>query len=307
MDSDLEFPLQHVVRHLTDTPPHTNLFEDAYKRCTLAKDSLVTAIEHHPALATGGLIAGAAFLFCITRGESAIAASGAIAKSGEEVLLPKAASEKLAAQIGEREAVIKQVGPIPDVERPMLDGAAKIGIPEHFAQAASDYGATLAKLKQLPLSHTASGQDLAAIAKETLEGRAPITGERLTPESVADEVQRLSLRNPEVQRVAGTLPLYEGQSVLVYADSDLTKLAEKAQFKHVPQLGQFLKETGVTEEQIGKALAIQKAEPQASRRLIGQILSDEGLATKEQVDAAFAKQGQLKGFLATVRKEAGFK
>jgi hypothetical protein len=292
--------LHEAVRELAETPPQANLFEDAYKHCALAKNAVVTTVEHHPLIATGGVVAGAVVLFCLTRGESAIAAGGAITKTGEEILLPKAATEKMAAQTGEREAVLKQVGPIPDVERPMLNGAAKNAIPEHFAKAASDYQGSLAKLKQLSLTHTAgAGQDMAAMAKEILEGRVPVTGERISPESLADEVKRLYTRNPELE-------VKEGSTVIVYAENDLTKLAEKTQFKHVPQLGQLLKENGVTEEQIGKALNIQKAEPQASKRLIGQILTDEGLATKDQVDAAFAKQGQLKGILANVRKEAGF-
>ena len=40
--------------------------------------------------------------------------------------------------------------------------------------------------------------------------------------------------------------------------------------------------------------------------MLGQILTDEGLATKEQVDGAFGKQGALKKALAEVRKAEGF-
>ena len=43
-----------------------------------------------------------------------------------------------------------------------------------------------------------------------------------------------------------------GTKVTLYGDGDIAKMAEKTQFKYVPQLGQFLKENGVTEEQISK-------------------------------------------------------
>ena len=81
------------------------------------------------------------------------------------------------------------------------------------------------------------------------------------------ESVNVTLRNPDLE-------LKEGATLTVYAENDLTKLAENTRFKHVPQLGQ--------------------------------ILTDEGLATKEQVDAVFGKQGDLKKILADVRKAAGF-
>jgi hypothetical protein len=297
MGSHPEINLQGAVDRLTEAPLHSSLFDDAYKHLAKATTSLVSAVEHHQCIAIGSAVAGAALLIYASRGESIVAAESTIEKGGTTLLAP---GEKLAAQAGERQAVLKQVGVIPDVERPMLDAAAQNAVPEYFSKAANEYGLSLGKVKEFAPTYTArAGQDISAVAKDVLEQRAPITGERVTAESIADEAKRLTARNPELE-------LKEGANVILYADNDLKKLAEKTQFKHVPQIGQFLKEKGVTEEQIGRALAIQKAEPQASKRLIGQILTDDGLATKEQVDAAFAKQGQLKGLLAEVRKEAGF-
>ncbi len=297
MGSHPEINLQGAVDRLTEVPPQSSLFDDAYKYLAKATTSLVSAVEHHPCIAIGSAVAGAGLLICTIRGESIVAAESAIQKGGTTLLAP---GEKLAAQVGEREAVLKQVGVIPDVERPMLNAAAKNAVPEYFTKAANEYGLSLGKVKQFAPTYTArAGQDINAVAKDVIEQRALITGERVTPESIADESKRLTARNPELE-------LKEGANVVVYADNDLTKLAEKTQFKHrTARLDNSSKKRGhrrANRQGTGNS----KGEPQASKRLIGQILTDEGLATKEQVDAAFAKQGQLKGLLANSRKEAGF-
>jgi len=292
--------IDDAVRKLTEPPQHhESLFDEAYGLARRTSSAVVETVKEHPYASAG--VAGAAVLFCLTRGRSAASSlESSMTRKGGDLILQEGSSAKLASQVAERDAVLKQVGEIPDVLRPMLQGDAAKIIPEHFIKAASDYEISLANLKQLPLTHrVAAGQDIEAVTREIMQGRAPVTGERLFPDTVAEEIKRLTMRNPEVE-------IKEGANLTVYAENDLAKLAEKTQFKHVPQLGQFLKEFGVTEEQITTALNIQKAEPQAGKRLLGQILTDEGLATKEQVDASFAKQGELKKILAEVRKAAGF-
>jgi len=292
--------IDDAVRKLSEPPQHNeNLFDEAYGLARRATSSVVETVKDHPYAAAG--VAGAAVLFCLSRGRSATSTlESSVTQKGGELILQDSAAGKVASQVAERDAVLKQVGQIPDVLRPTLQGDAAKIIPEHFLKAANEYEVSLANLKQLPLTHrVGAGQDIEAVTREIMQGRASVTGERLFPDTVADEIKRLTMRNPEVE-------IKEGATLTVYAENDLAKLAEKTQFKHVPQLGQFLKEFGVTEEQITTALNIQKVEPQATKRLLGQILTDEGLATKEQVDASFAKQGELKKILAEVRKAAGF-
>ncbi|MBS2011254.1 MAG: hypothetical protein JST01_29690 [Cyanobacteria bacterium SZAS TMP-1] len=291
--------LEEAVKNLTAPPHQQNFFEDAYSLTKRGLVKTVETVEEHPGIAAAA--AGAAVLLYLTRGKSLTGGiERASTQTAAETLTEAGAASKLTVQMAEREAVLKQVGAIPDVTRPMLDAAAARAVPEQFARAATEYEASLNSLKQLPLTHkVGAGQDMEALAREIMQGRSAVTGERLFPDTIAEEAKRLTLRNP-------ALELKEGATLTVYAENDLAKLAEKTQFKHVPQLGQFLKEFGVTETQITRALDIQKAEPQATKRLLGQILTDEGLATKEQVDAAFGKQGALKKILADVRKASGF-
>ncbi|MBU6454121.1 MAG: hypothetical protein KGS72_20240 [Cyanobacteria bacterium REEB67] len=136
--------------------------------------------------------------------------------------------------------------------------------------------------------------------KTAAEKMAAQAGERITADALGEEEKRLTLLNPALAREGPNVKA--GATIKIYNQHDLTKLAEKTQFKFVPPLGQFLKENGVTEEQIGRALDIQKAQPIEQKKLLGQILSDEGLATKELVDAA---QGELKKVLVEVRRLAG--
>jgi hypothetical protein len=301
--SEIRLPahLTDAVRHMTADPLKSehSLFEDAYKGLGRLAHKAVQEAEEHPVITTAAILVGAALALYSTRGESIIA--GKLGANTE-----KTAVDKLAAQLAERSAVLKDVGPIPDVVRPMLDGALGANaVPEQFVKAAGDYSAALNSLKKLPLEYVAAGdQKLSSLAQEILEQRTAISGERITAEVLSEEEKRLTLLNPQLAGEGGTLKI--GSTIKIYNEQDLTKLAEKTQFKFVPQLGQFLKENGVTEEQIGRALEIQKAQPVDQKKLLGQILTDEGLATKEQVDAAFGKQGELKKVLAGVRKEVGF-
>ncbi|MBK9620769.1 MAG: hypothetical protein IPO31_16475 [Candidatus Obscuribacter sp.] len=62
----------------------------------------------------------------------------------------------------------------------------------------------------------------------------------------------------------------------------------------------------MTEEQIQAALKIQASQTPETKQLLGQILQEQGLATKAQVDGAFSQQNKLKDALKAVRQELGF-
>ncbi len=91
----------------------------------------------------------------------------------------------------------------------------------------------------------------------------------------------------------------------IASDATLVKAAEELQFKHVPQLGQFLKGTGkISETQIEAALQIQRGLPKdGPRKLLGEILVENKLAAQADVDLAFANQQELKSALRTVREK----
>jgi hypothetical protein len=295
---DLAQPLAH----------HSIVFSDAYDKVTSVSAAGVKSGADKEVAQNGSLNLDQTGLY--TRvgealgsaagarvGEALGGAAGAIAGGIDGAW---AGAEKMMAQSTERQQVLAKVGPIPAVERPSLDGSEKNTSTDPSKKFDDDYASSLAQLKELPKTYTAGpGQDLQDIAKKIVDARAPITGETLSADTYTAEYKSLSALNPGMQ-------IKDGTQITVYKDADLEQLAEKTEFKYVPQIGQFLKENGVTDQQIDQALKVQKAEPTGQQKLLGQILTDEGLATKQQVDAAFANQNQLKTELASVRKDAGF-
>lgn len=190
---------------------------------------------------------------------------------------------------------------IPDMERPFLQGAT-LNTFEFSLKAKASYEADLIKLASLPhQAEAAAGENLATFAERTLKERAKLTGERVNPDSIAKETERLSKLNPSVKAEMDLSGLN-----LVTADGKaVIKFAEELQFKHVPQIGQFMKGTGkITEEHIEAALTIQRGMPQdAQRRFLGEILVDNKLAQQADVDAAFAHQQELKSVMKSVREK----
>jgi len=137
-----------------------------------------------------------------------------------------------------------------------------------------------------------AGETLRSIAAGELELRRAITGERTTGEA---ELARLERNNPDLNPDAKI----GGRNVIMYTSEDLSAVLSDARFKYVPQIGQYLKQLGITEAQIQNALRIQNEQPHGTQRqLLGQILVNEGHATQAQVDAAFSAQQLLKELLA---------
>ena len=233
-------------------------------------------------------------------GGAAVVGAGLLALAGRGKIREMFSTEKeisATAEILERDAVLAKVGPIPDVVRPELTATAAKEMPKEFEKAANDYRSSLSDLKRLP-SHYELGEaeSVSGFAERILQHRAPITGERINPDVISKEVERLSALNSEITAATA------GQRLLVHDEAALSKLAEVTQFKHVPQLGQMLKQYGVSEESIQDAFKIQNSLPKENRPLIGQVLVDNGLATKEQVDKAFEQQNALKSLLKEVRQ-----
>jgi hypothetical protein len=203
------------------------------------------------------------------------------------------------AQTIERDAVLAKVGTIPDVERPQIASFAGFDEQSQFEKAATDYRSSLFQLKhQLPTHYTfGENETVPALAKRVLEDRAPITGERISAESIETEAARIRGLHPTIDQTAGD------QNLLVHDIPTISKLAETTRFKHVPQIGQLLKQHGVSEDNIQEAFRLQNTLPKENRPLIGQILVEQNLASKEQVDQAFGQQNSLKAMLKDVQTE----
>lgn len=279
-------------------------------RATLA------SLKEHPYLYAGGAVA------LISLGAAAKMSAGAAVRTegralgtnlgreiveGDARVSAQAGAEKLVAKplsagaAAEKEAVVKQVGEIPNVVRPQGEALGGKVASDAFKQYGDAYKGSLAELKTIPSHYTPSaGESTAQFAERIIKDRGRVTGERVFPDTIEKEVKRLQALNPELE-AAG---LKEGQQVLVHDQTAMNALADTTMFKHVPQIGQILKRNGVPEEAVEQAFKIQQAIPPGPNRpLIGQILVDNKLATKEQVDLAFADQNALKDALKAVKRE----
>jgi LysM repeat protein len=269
-------------------PKSPGLMDQLYSYGKEACDEGKQLYHDHKWLIGGAALVGTAALLVASRGR--------ISK-----LLGAEKEIGATAQTIERDAVLAKVGAIPDVERPQItsligfDADAKAA---QFETAATGYRSSLAKLTELPTHYTIGEEEtVPGLAKRVLEERAPITGERITPESIETEATRIRALNPTIDQAVGD-PL-----VVVHDGPAISKLAETTRFKHVPQIGQLLKQHGVSEDNIQDAFKLQNSLPKENRPLIGQILVDEKLATKEQVDNAFEHQNSLKAMLKDVQTE----
>lgn len=194
--------------------------------------------------------------------------------------------------------IFKHVDEIPDVLRPGLRSLSTKEVPAVIARAGDDYLVTLNNVKGMSRSATLEpGETMQSFAQDLLKRRSGITGEFVNEKNIGEETTRLLGLN---KRMSADKIAARAQEIIVHDDASLRALGEKAQFKHVPQLGQFLKQFGVTEEQIQTAFNIQKAQAPAERQLLGQILKDNKLASNEQVESAFTQQNEMKAYLRQV-------
>lgn len=194
--------------------------------------------------------------------------------------------------------IVKHVDDIPDVLRPGLRSLSTKEVPAVIAKAGDDYLVTLSNIKGMPRAGTLEpGQTMQSFAEDLLKRRSGVTGEFVNEKNISEETTRLLCLNPGMAADKITARV---QQIITHDDASIKALGEKAQFKHVPQLGQFLKQFGVTEEQIQTAFNIQKAQAPAERQLLGQILKDNKLATTDQVESAFKQQNEMKAYLREV-------
>lgn len=270
------------------------------------------SLKEHPYLYAGGAVAvlslGAAAKMAIgnaarTEGRALTANIGkGIAGADGKVVAEKLVAKPLSGgAVAEKEAVVKQVGEIPNVVRPQGEALGGKVASDAFKQYGDAYKGSLSELKSIPSHYTpAAGESASQFAERIIKDRGRITGERVFPDTVEKEVKRLQALNPQLESAG----LKEGQQILVHDQASMSALADTTMFKHVPQIGQILKRNGVPEEAVEQAFKIQQAIPPGPNRpLIGQILVDNKLATKEQVDLAFADQNALKDALKAIKKE----
>lgn len=294
----------------TNSPPKDESYAGRAYRATLE------SLKEHPYLYAGGAVA------LISLGAAARMSAGAAVRTegralstnlGREIvesdakLGTRASAENLVAKplspgaAAEKEAVVKQVGEIPNVVRPQGEALGGKVAGDAFKQYGDAYKGSLTELKTIPSHYTPNaGESTAQFAERIIKDRGRVTGERVFPDTIEKEVKRLQALNPELE----TAGLKEGQQVLVHDQAGMNALADTTMFKHVPQIGQILKRNGVPEEAVEQAFKIQQSIPPGPNRpLVGQILVDNKLATKEQVDLAFADQNALKDALKAVKKE----
>lgn len=188
---------------------------------------------------------------------------------------------------------------IPNLERPFLaaDGSLDLNLLKLRTQRA--YRGDLTKLVEMPSSVIGlKDESLAQFSERVLKKRAELTGESLHPEAFGKETARISALNGDLAADS----VVAGKTLVTAAEQDIAKFAQELQFKHTPQIGQFLKGTGkISEEQIEAALKIQRElPPDGPRKLLGEILVENKLAAQVDVDKAFANQQALKAALKDV-------
>lgn len=162
---------------------------------------------------------------------------------------------------------------------------------------AQNYEAVATQIRDLPTTTTvAPGETLPQVAQRVLEQRQKLTGEHVTETAVNMEIDRLSKLNGDL--TGRTLP----STITTYGQGDLAGLADQAAFRFLPQIGQILKSEGViTEAQLLEVLSAQKQEPAAGKSLIGDLLSQRGLADSQQILDAFGTQASARQSLYSTR------
>lgn len=246
--------------------------------------------------AAAGLLAGA---------YAAMRIGGAFIKNAELAIPVEQAGNglaKLEFRAGQGLLKTKEGLPIPDLERPFLsDSALQLG--NLTEKARESYAGDLVKLWTMPRTAVGQlGENAETFAERMLKERAVLTRENITPDALAKELQKI------IELNGGGLSAkveVAGRELAIASDSTFVKAAEEMQFKHVPQIGQFLKGTGrISEEQIDSALQIQRSLPKdGPRKLLGEILVENKLAAQSDVDLAFANQQELKSALRSVREK----
>lgn len=283
--------LMESADHSDDKSTGASLFESAYEKTADYVKSQPAAALAITAIAAGGL-------YYLTRGRGA-----AVAEVVKE-FRPAAAVEFTAGQGALRTL---EGAAIPNVTRAAIGEGALTANAEAFAQqvqvAREGYGGDLVRLwTQSGMPRTVvglEGETGLSLAERVLKSRAAITTEKITPELIGKEVSRLTELNEGFSAGLNV----SGKTFTAWNEEHLKKAAADLQFKHVPQLGQFLKGTGkISEEQIEAALKIQRAiAADQPRKLIGQILVENNLAAQADVDLAFGRQQEMKAALTSLR------
>lgn len=149
---------------------------------------------------------------------------------------------------------------------------------------------------------TFEGEAIPNIARPGLQANALKNGEEAFQTAVTTAKSGYKADLAEMMKTPGQITTVKGEVILNPTEEQLVKAATDLQFKHVPQLGQFLKGTGqITEHQIESALQIQRAIPaDQPRKFLGQILVENNLAKQADVDLAFARQTEMKKQLKEV-------
>lgn len=282
-------PLNLDRSNLLKTEARNSFVQEAYD---FVKESPVRTA----AIAAGAVLGGNLLLGLCRK----IAANGSrIAENAAEKQVLQTASAEFRAGAGNLRSIEGKV--LPDLERPFLAA----GAPEQsllVERVREAYAGDLISVYALPRKLGAeAGENLAAFSRRAFETRAAITKEKMTSEVVSKEMERISKLNGGLSEAADL----SGRTLHVLDKESFLKIAEDLQFKHVPQIGQFLKGTGrIGEEQIEAALLIQRDLAQGgSRKLIGEILVENKLAAQIDVDLAFSRQQELKSALKAVREK----
>jgi len=174
-----------------------------------------------------------------------------------------------------------------------FEGKMRIGVSEKpvtAQQLADNFTGTVEKLAEMPrVVRAEGGTTHEQLAEQLLKHRMPMTGEQISPEKIGAEAMRLRERTG-----IATGEFKSDLTFTAYTNDEIAGLADKASFRFLPQIGQFLKRNGVNEDHIAEAVRIQAQTSTGRRPLLGEILVDNGLCTKDKVDIAFAEQGRLR-------------
>ena len=191
---------------------------------------------------------------------------------------------------------------IPNIERPFLTSGS-LEVDTMIGKAREAYAGDLIRLLERPHSAKAlAGENLAQFSERVFKDRALLTKERLTAETASKELSRISGLNGGLAAEADV----SAQMLKVSNPAHFAEVAAEMQFKHVPQIGQFMKASGqISEAQIQAALTEQGKN--TSRR-IGEILVDlapasEKTAMQASVDLSFSTQNHMKAVLKDLREK----
>ncbi|MBX9573032.1 MAG: hypothetical protein K2X77_29315 [Candidatus Obscuribacterales bacterium] len=299
-DSFAIAPLDKSSKDLLNVPESKNLFSEAFTSDYLNWKTTGAAI----------VVVGTA---AILGARSLSRAANSVATAGENAALKSAdaaAIETLAAEAGKRAgagSLTLEGKAIPNVARDAISENAlksEQAFQSLKTTAADRYTKDLGQISSyVPLQHElTTATKFSSIADSSLAMRAVLTKEKTGAAEIAKEIDRLTKLNPSLSILEDGM-VKAGTTVKLADDAFLKKVSDDLVFKHVPPIGQFMKGTGkITEEQIGKALEIQKGmAPEAPRKLLGQILVDNKLALQADVDLAFARQTEMKAVLQKIR------